>query len=348
MTDSPSDRADDEIESPAVVVRADDVNELLEDGEMQATLTEAVDGDVEMSGRSVFPYPGNKAKHAEWIVCHFSDHQCYVEPFGGAAGVLANKPESKIEVYNDRDGDLVQFFDVLRERGAELADWLDDLPYAREKYDEWASDYYDGWRPDDPVRRAGLFFFLRATAFGAKYRYQGGFAISTSRNQAYTYQNQIERLRAFSDRFRGQVVIENLDWREVLQKWDSPDTLFYLDPPYADATFRYRRGKDFNHAALAKALDETEARWVVSYSAPPSCIREVGETLVTRTTKYQMAAGHNGPAEEVNECLVLNFEPSEADPFVDGQSELDQFLSRPGDRNDHEVEAETNQERDEK
>jgi DNA adenine methylase len=290
--------------------------------------------DIEMSGRSVFPYPGNKAKHAEWILRHVAEHDCYVEPFGGAGGVLANKPDSKIEVYNDRDADLVQFFDVLRERGAELADWLDDLPYAREKYEEWASKWYDGWRPDDEVRRAGVFFFLRATAFGAKYRYQGGFAISTSRNQAYTYQNQIERLRAFADRFRGQVVVENLDYRDVMEKWDSPDTLFYLDPPYADAKFRYRRGKDFDHHELADRLQNVEGRWIVSYSAPPSCIREVGETLVTRTTKYQMAAGHNGPAEEVNETLVLNYDPAEAEPFLNGQSELDQFCQEPMERND--------------
>lgn len=297
--------------------------------------------EIEMSGRSVFPYPGNKAKHAKWIVRHFPDHQCYVEPFGGAAGVLANKPESKVEVYNDLDSDLVKFFDVLRENGAELADWLDNLPLARKKYDEWASDWYGGWRPDDPVRRAGVFFFLRATAFAAKYRYQGGFKTSTSRNQALTYQNQIERLRAFGDRFRGQVVVENDDYREILDRYDGADTLFYLDPPYADATFRYRRGEDLDHSALANALDNIQGRWAVSYSTPPSCIREVGETLVTRTTKFLMAAGHNGPAEEVNECLVLNYDPKDIEPFVDGQAELDQFFARADGGNARSVNTDT-------
>jgi DNA adenine methylase len=286
---------------------------------------DGTDRGAEVVGNSVFPYPGNKAKHAEWIIRQFPAHGCYVEPFGGAAGVLANKPASKVEIYNDRDGDLVQFFDVLRERGDDLADWLRDLPYAREKYEEWASEWYDGWRPDDPVRRAGVFFFLRATAFGAKYRYEGGFKISTSRNQAMTYRNQIERLHAFADRFRGQVTIENRDYAEILERYDGADTLFYLDPPYADATFRYRRGKDFDHAAFAKALDDIEGRWVVSYSAPPSSVREVAETIATRTTKYQMAAGHNGPADEVNETLLLNYDPGAVDPFVDGQSQLDHF-----------------------
>lgn len=281
--------------------------------------------DIETAGRSVFPYPGNKAKHADWILQHFPTHQCYVEPFGGAAGVLANKPESKVEVYNDRDGDLVQFFDVLRERGAELADWLDDLPYARQKYDEWGADWYNGWRPDDPIRRAGVFFFLRATAFGAKYRYEGGFGTSTTRNQAFTYQNQIERLRAFAERFRGQVVIENLDYQDALDRWDGADTLFYLDPPYADARFRYREGKNFDHEAFATALQNTDGKWVVSYSVPPEPVLQASETVVSRTTKYQMAAGHNGPADEVSEQLLLSFDPERVDSFVDRQAQLNHF-----------------------
>jgi len=299
------------------------------------TADESRGADVETAGRSIFPYPGNKAKHADWVLRHFPEHQCYVEPFGGAAGVLANKPESKVEVYNDRDGDLVQFFRVLREQGRELSEWLSNVPYAREQYEEWAPAWYDdGWRPDDPVRRAGVFFFLRATAFGAKYRYKGGFATSTSRNQAYTHQNQIERLRAFAERFRGQVVIENLDYQDALDRWDGADTLFYCDPPYADARFRYREGKDFDHEAFANALQDVDGEWIVSYSVPPEPVRAVAETVVSRTTKYQMAAGHNGAADEVTEQLVLSFDPERVDPFVDGQSQLDRFAATDGGRDE--------------
>jgi DNA adenine methylase len=284
-------------------------------------------------GWSVFGYPGNKAKLAAWILPHFPDHRCYVEPFGGAAGVLANKPESKVEVYNDVDGDLVQFFEVLRDRGAEIVEWLTDVPYARENYEKWAPEWYDGWRPDDPVKRAGVFFYLRQTAFGGKYRYKGGFATSTTRNQAMTYRNQVDRLHGFADRFRGQVVIENLDWRDALEKYDDEDTLFYLDPPYADAKLRYRYGEDFDHEALASALEDTEARWAVSYGAAPEPVREVASTVVERTTKYQMAAGKNGDPDEVTETLLLNYDPDRVKQFVDDQAELDQFGAGSSDDN---------------
>jgi site-specific DNA-adenine methylase len=57
-----------------------------------------------------------------------------------------------------------------------------------------------------------------------------------------------------------KVVVENDDYRDIFDRYDGPDTLFYLNPPYADETFQYRRGKDFDYAALAKALDELEGR----------------------------------------------------------------------------------------
>jgi DNA adenine methylase len=282
-------------------------------------------------GWSVFGYPGNKAKHAEWILAHAAAHRCYVEPFGGAAGVLANKPESHVEIYNDRDQDLVQFFRILRDRGDELRAWLRDVPYARAQYERWAPAWYDdGWRPADPVARAGVFFYLRQTAFGAKYRYKGGFATSTTRNQASTYRNQVTRLERFADRFRDSVVLEQGDWREVLAQYDAEETLFYCDPPYADARCRYRYGTEFDHAAFASALEDLDGRWLVSYGEPPEAVVEVSETVVRRTTKYQMGAGSNGAADEVTETLCCNYRPDAVELFVDNQTRLDAFADGGG------------------
>jgi DNA adenine methylase len=279
--------------------------------------------DAATTGWSVFGYPGNKAKHADWILAHAADHRCYIEPFGGAAGVLANKPESHVEVYNDRDADLVQFFETLRDHGDELREWLRNVPYARQQYETWASDWYeDDWRPDDPVECAGVFFFLRQTCFGAKYRYKGGFATSTTRNQAMTFRNQVERLERFADRFRGSVVIEHLDWRDALEKYDREEALFYCDPPYADARCRYRYGTDFDHEAFASELAALDGRWLVSYGEPPESVVDVAETVVRRTTKYQMGAGTNGGADEVAETLLCNYEPDAVDLFGDDQANL--------------------------
>lgn len=275
---------------------------------------------------SVFSYPGNKARLSEWVVEHLPPHRVYVEVFGGAAGVLANKPPSFNEVYNDIDGDLVQFFDVLRERGDELVEWCQHLPYSREKYDEWSSKWYDGWRPDDPVRQAGVFYYLRQVSFNGKYYTAGGFATSTIRNQARTFSNQVDRLEMFADRF-SEVVVESLDWRECLEAWDGEDALFYLDPPYPGREFRYREGPGFDHGALIDALDSLEGEWVVSYPDTEDSedeladLLELAETVSTRETKYRMASGYNGDSDESTEVLAMGYEPRDTGLFA-GQPEL--------------------------
>lgn len=274
---------------------------------------------------SVFGFPGNKAAASDWLLRHFPAHRIYVEVFGGAAGVLANKPTSHIEVYNDRDSDLVNFFDVLRDRGDELVAWLQDVPYAREKYDEWSHWWHvEGWRPDDPVRRAGMLFFLQAVAYGSKYRYDGGFAVSTIRNQAQTYHNQVDRLEEFAARFRGQVLVENLDWRDCLERWDDPDAdvLFFLDPPYLDVPCRYKVGIDFDHDDFGATLATLDSKWAVTYDRLPDRIAEHAAVVVTRETKYAMAAGTNGAAEPRLEHLALSYDPADQDPFVSVQSDL--------------------------
>lgn len=271
---------------------------------------------------SVFAYPGNKAALSEWIVGYFPAHQCYVEPFGGAAGVLANKPQSHNEVYNDVDEDLVQFFDVLRERGDELIEWLEDVPYARTKYDEWAGRWYsEGWRPRDPVRRAGVFFYLRCTAFGGTYQYPGGFATSSTRNQARTFAGQIDRLKGFARRF-DEVVLENLDWRACIERYDSETTLFYGDPPYYANRCRYRYGHDFWHEGFAEVLAEIEGDWIVSYGELPPKIEAAAVATDDYAIRYQMGAGYNGEGRPSTERLAMSYDPVQRDPFIERQRTL--------------------------
>lgn len=266
---------------------------------------------------SVFGYPGNKASLSDWIVEHLPQHRLYVEVFGGAAGVLANKPPSHNEVYNDVDEDLVQFFDVLRDRPDELVDWLQRVPYSRQKYDEWVKPWYhEDWRPDDPVKRAGVFFYHRCVAFGGTYQYEPGFATSTTRNQARTFSGQVDRLEDFADRFR-EVVVENLDWRELLEKYDDPDAVFYLDPPYYNTRCRYRHGRGFDHEEFAAGLQDIEADWIVSYGELPECVQEGAETVVNRTVRYQMGAGYNGEVDPSTETLAMSYQPASTPRFVD-------------------------------
>jgi len=258
-------------------------------------------------GRAVFPFPGGKSHLASWILDQLPDHTCYVEVFGGAAGVLANKdPEtSSVEVYNDRDGDLVQFFEVLRERPEELVEWLETVPYSRELHSDWAEAYYNGYRPADEVERAGKFFYLRYAQWGAGYASNSGFATSKVNSCAQSYANKIDKLQQFAARF-DDVVIENLDWSDLLEKYDGEETVFYCDPPYVGKESMYPVS-DIDHAQFVNALDELDGDWILSYAKLPGGLDDYH--VMGRDEKNYINNGTSGSANRTREHLVTNFEP---------------------------------------
>ncbi|WP_049980242.1 DNA adenine methylase [Halolamina rubra] len=257
---------------------------------------------------AVFPFPGGKSRLASWILRWVPEHTCFVEVFGGAAGILVNKdPDtSSVEVYNDRDGDLVHFFETLREQPGELTEWLADVPFSREVFDEWAELYYQGYRPRGDVERAGRFFYLRYANWGATYSGKGGFATATTSSKAATFSNKTDRLREFADRF-DDVVIENLDWSAVVEKYDREYTVFYADPPYVE-TSDYYPHSEIDHDALLQELNDVEGYALLSLEKIPEGHRE--DWRVTgQDVKRGINSGKSGSAKDARENLLLNFDP---------------------------------------
>lgn len=195
---------------------------------------------------TAFTYPGGKVKISSWVTSFFPRHKIYVEPFGGAAGVLLNKTPSPLEVYNDLNSDLVTFFSVLRdkEKAAELIRRLKLTPYAREEY----YSCYPMPEGDDIERaralivRSGMGVGIR----GAISLRSMGFAAETKkiRKNAKLFANRVENMWKIAERFRS-VVIECRDALALIPRYDTPDTLWYLDPPYnCGYNFRYRASVD--------------------------------------------------------------------------------------------------------
>lgn len=257
--------------------------------------------------KSVFRYPGSKSKLSSWIIEHMADHSVYVEPFGGSAAVLVNKNPSGVEVFNDRDGDIVQFFEVLRDSPDELIAWLRDTPHSRELYDKYSHEFHDGHRPTDPVARAGRFWYVRQTAFAAKYASTGGYNGSKKRNIADTTASKRERLRGFSERF-DPVQIESLDFEPLIDRYGGENTLLYCDPPYVDEGDALYSGDDFDHERFVSSLRNTESDWIVSYTDPPAGLLELAECVVAQDQRVSMTAGQSQDRSNT-EHLVMNYDP---------------------------------------
>jgi len=261
-----------------------------------------------MFQRSLFPWYGGKHRLAEWIIAHFPPHDCYVEVFGGAASVLFAKPPSKVEIYNDIDSGLVNFFRCLRDpdKCKRMVDWLRKTPCSRELYYESMKLAQD---PSvDDITRAAAWFYIARLSFAG--RWGEGWRFSTTKNEAATYADSIDDLTSFQKRIE-RVSIDHLDFRECIKRYDGPRTLFYCDPPYHPATRLPKHYKcdltAADHDDLVDLLLKIQGKAVLSgYPCDPYCqLEDAGWQRLERKTFAQAQLCKNKPRSPRTECLWI-------------------------------------------
>lgn len=260
----------------------------------------------------VIRYHGGKFRLASWVIEHFPPHQVYVEPFGGAAGVLMQKPRSHGEVYNDLDGDIVNLFRVLQgtESRAALTELLILTPYARDEFDlAWE-------HTDEPVERARRTVIRAQMGFGSAGASKGttGFRIDCYRQYGTAQQlwaRYPEQLATIGQRLAG-VLIENRPAIDIMLAHDSAQALHYVDPPYMHDTRvrgaqkgRYYRHEldDEQHAELLATLNKLQGMVVLS-GYPSELYAKALEGWTMNTTSARISAGRGGDTR--TECLWIN------------------------------------------
>lgn len=212
------------------------------------------------SRRPVVRWHGGKWKIAKWVIEHLPPHQTYVEPFGGGASVLLQKPKSKGECYNDLDETLIQVFRVMQdpEQAARLISLLECTPFSRAEFDLAYTPVDD---PVERVRRTLIRSFMGYGSDGTAGIYKTGFRRTVShaaKFPASEWKTYPKALLATIDRFR-DVVIEQTDAFELIKQLDAAETLFYVDPPYHPSTRSQgnrRRGQGYH--VYSHELDEAQ------------------------------------------------------------------------------------------
>lgn len=165
-------------------------------------------------------------------------YNIYVEGFGGSASILLSipKPNGCTEVYNDLGQNVYSLYKVLGDRDTfiRLKDRMDLSPYS---YQMW-KEYKDSLRKDVLTleERAYRFLYVNRTSFNGV----GGFSVNTIIRRGMSkstsdYLSMIDRLPEIHNRL-SSVIIENRDINDVIEKYDSETTFFYLDPPYVKET----------------------------------------------------------------------------------------------------------------
>ncbi|WP_285905799.1 DNA adenine methylase [Pseudodesulfovibrio pelocollis] len=207
--------------------------------------------------RPIMRYHGGKWKLAPWIIQHFPAHRIYVEPFGGAASVLLQKPRVYAEVYNDLGDEVVNVFRVMRDPGsaAELKRQIALTPFAE-------VEFFAAYEPAaDPVERARRTIIRSFMGFGSassNSAYRTGFrgkSFRSGTSPANDWRNYPRALDWFCERLQG-VAIRNKPAAGLIPTLDREDVLFYVDPPYVRST----RCQDSNGDVYAHEMDDEQHR----------------------------------------------------------------------------------------
>lgn len=274
-----------------------------------------------MSGNSnrlvAFNYFGGKNTWVDLITPYFPPHEHFVDVFGGSAALTLNKPKSKIETFNDLNGDVVNFFRQLRENPDPLIKLLQLTPVSRGEYQAcWP--IYD---PDNPcgmewARR----FYVRCRQSYAGLGAQGkgkGWHMTRMSNRSNLpesvgrWKGGIDQLMAVADRL-SQVQIEKRDFRKLIPAIAYDGALFYLDPPYDMAVRNCRKKGDYlfdfslqDHYDLADLATSQPGYYILSgYDSPLMQELYEGWHFVKLPVKHNNI--RNG---QVQECLWLSFDP---------------------------------------
>lgn len=210
-----------------------------------------------------FGWYGGKFNHLNWLLPLLPESTHYCEPFGGSAAVLLNRKPALVETYNDIDGEVVNFFRVLRDQQEALIKSIGLTPFSREELRRAVEESIDNLTEIERARR----FFVRArqvrtglaqTASVGRWAHckltsRAGMAGAVSR-----WLGSVEGLSEIVQRLL-RVQIENAPAIEVIQRYDHEETLFYCDPPYphsvrGDANAYGYEMTDHEHCQLAEVL----------------------------------------------------------------------------------------------
>ena len=254
-----------------------------------------------------FKYYGGKFYLAGWIVSHIPSHHIYIEPFGGAASVLLNKPRSQKEIYNDLNPDISNLMRYIRDEHNRLVNTLRTIRCEETVYYEWKNKICT-----DPFDSAVRSFVLHRMS-------RGGTATTFSKsNRVYrglpenvaAWETGVNNLLVISNRLQG-VEIRNENGLDLIHEFDSPDAVFYLDPPYVASS---RKNKavykmemdDSNHQNLADLCKKSASRILLSGYNSDLYTKLFPDWTCEKKTGY-LHGGHSQKKQLRDELLWKNF-----------------------------------------
>lgn len=251
---------------------------------------------------ALIPYFGGKSRLAKTLISKFPEHQCYVEVFAGAANVFFAKEARGAEVINDLDRDLITLYRCVKHHPEELHRQFKYVLVARDEFNRLMQVNPDSLTD---IQRAARYLYLQRMCFGGRARGRT-FGISTKgvpRFNLFTLQRLIEdawmRL--------SQVMIECLDFRDLISRYDRDHTLFFLDPPYWQFNCYEHNFVEKDFHDLAEVLAGIKGRFLMTINDTPE-VRDIFKRFSIEEVelKYSMSKKEGSRSQVRTELLIMN------------------------------------------
>ena len=230
---------------------------------------------ISIPKRTLFSYVGGKKKWMQKWSPHLPPHTLYVSVFGGSGADILFKAPSEIEVFNDLDADINNLFKVLRTQHEDLIRLIEfTQSKSRATYNEALSMLLDP--KTDRLNRAWAFLVVAHQGFRSKHprlQLPSGYAgLKTANRCIAQWLNLPQTITEMVERFRS-VQLEQLDYREVIARYDGPNTLIFADPPYHPETRPWRyyahEMSHADHEELLSLLNRVQGKvWLCGYDHP--------------------------------------------------------------------------------
>lgn len=244
-------------------------------------------------------WPGGKSRLLDEILPVIPKHEAYVEVFAGGLAVLLAKPRSKLEVLNDINGELVNFYRCVRFHADVLLTELEFVLNSRQEFHDFRA------QPGlTDIQRAARWFFRNKTCFGGANMETFG-STASGGGALNSRSARLEAIRLLNLRL-DKVSIEQLDWQKCLDLYDRPTTFFFLDPPYTNCDAgMYGTWKDADVLRFRERLAKLRGGWAVTLNDCPS-IRQIfdGCQIKSLVRKKGINIKAGKPSVDYRELLI--------------------------------------------
>ena len=247
-----------------------------------------------------FSYIGGKRTLAPRIIALFPEHKAYIEPFAGGAQVFFRKQPSKIEVLNDLDREIANFYRICQSHFEELVRYL--------RYTVVSRAWFDLLNETDPekltdIQRAARHFYLAKNCYGGLVKHRN-YALRVDAPPGFNPE-RIPSLIEETHHRLARVQIECLPYEEILARYDKPTSLFYLDPPYYQIKLYRYNLKPEEFEVMAARLAKLRGKFILSLNDVPE-VRTLFKDFTIRTVELAYTA-QKVAGRRYRELLITNF-----------------------------------------